>query len=157
MRLSLLICIILAFLQTSIVPINLTLIYLLPFSFMSGKSLDYLAGLVSGVLIGLLFGYNLGIYPMVFVSFIFVMHLVRRLPLSNLWVTFFTVSAILVFISRLLLQIASREQPLTYTLIPEIALTWLIFLILRMPILRMPFMSKIAKLQPTVKSDKLRI
>ncbi len=83
MKTIILIIILLTLIQTTIVPTNLALIFMVTIAITRVKISSYYYALFAGLLLGLLSNRNLGIYPILFLLAVQASHLLKYLPSSN--------------------------------------------------------------------------
>lgn len=83
MKTSILLIILLTLIQTTIVPINFALIFVITIAVSRIRISNYYYALLAGLLLGLLANRNLGIYPILFLLAVQAGHLLKYLPSSN--------------------------------------------------------------------------
>jgi cell shape-determining protein MreD len=94
MKLFIFIICLLAFVQTSFVPLNLCLILLICRSYASPQKSNYYLALIAGILLGILTAFNVGFYALLFVMVVFLMHALRRLPITGKFITILPASLV---------------------------------------------------------------
>lgn len=87
MRLFIILILLSAFIQTSFLPINLCLILILSRSLVSYKRSNYILGTVSGIILGVLNGQNIGFWALVFLIVSAIIHSTKKLPFSFTYIT----------------------------------------------------------------------
>jgi hypothetical protein len=92
MKLFLFILFITALVQTSFIPLNLCLILLIARSYAVHNSNNYYLALLSGILLGVLTSFNIGFYAILFVLAVFLIHLIRLLPITGKFYTVWPVT-----------------------------------------------------------------
>lgn len=83
MKLFTLFLILAVFLQTTLIPINLTLILLFNRSLIVQEKTNFYLAFLAGVLLGIISTTNLGFYPILFLIYVKIASLIKRSPLSN--------------------------------------------------------------------------
>ncbi|MBI2022123.1 hypothetical protein HYS93_04595 [Candidatus Daviesbacteria bacterium] len=96
MKLYVFLLILAAFLQTSIIPINLVLILLIIRSFLIEDKANYLASFFLGILLGILSSSNVGYWSLIFLLVVKIVYLTKKLPFFENASTFLLLSFILV-------------------------------------------------------------
>ncbi len=99
MKLFIFLVILSAFMQTSFVPLNLCLILIISRSYALPTKSNYYLALFGGLLVGLLSVYNLGFYPLIFLSAVFCIQIIRGLPFTNHFFTVIPVSFLILSIT----------------------------------------------------------
>jgi cell shape-determining protein MreD len=95
MRLSIVFLILAAFLQTTSVPVNLCLIFIICKTLAVPEKENYFLAFMAGITLGFLSSVNLGFWPLIFCTTVFILNLLRKLPLvSN---TFIIIPVTLIF------------------------------------------------------------
>lgn len=92
MKLFILILIISIFLQTSFVPLDLSLILLLSRAYVTDEKINLYLAFISGVLLGILSSQNIGIWPLIFLIVVKIAGLMRQLPISANFLTILPIS-----------------------------------------------------------------
>lgn len=82
MRLFLLLLLLGSFAQTAFLPINLVLIFLITRSLVVEERSNYFGAFFIGVIMGVLTGQNLGIWPLIFLGVVKLINLLKKLPFS---------------------------------------------------------------------------
>lgn len=77
------ILILLSFLQATLIPINLVLIFLIVRAYIRPEETNLYLSFFFGVFVALLTHHNLGLYPIIFLSLVYLTHLLSRSPLSK--------------------------------------------------------------------------
>lgn len=78
-----------AFLQSSILPLNLCLIILIAQNFASERPQSLLVAFFAGIFLSILTAQNLGFWPLIFIAVVEIIYLVKKLPLlANSYVIF---------------------------------------------------------------------
>jgi hypothetical protein len=72
-----------AFAQTSFITLNLCLIILISRSYAINDAKNYYLALFGGILVGVLTSLNIGFYPLIFIVSVFLVHLIRTLPITG--------------------------------------------------------------------------
>lgn len=101
MKAFMLILIVAALLQSSVVPFNLVLLLLLARSLVKPSLGNLWLGFFSGILLGLLTSQNLGFYALVLVGMVELMNLLKSAPVSSNYLTVPLVAAVLLIVSVL--------------------------------------------------------
>lgn len=83
MKLSFLLLILVSFIQTVLIPLNLVLILLVTQTFFTSSKANYHVALIIGILVGVLSSTNIGFYPILFISCVFLVNLSKHLPFSS--------------------------------------------------------------------------
>lgn len=87
MKLFTFILLIAAFLQTSFLPLDLCLILLVCRSYAIHQPNNYFLALLTGLFLGILTSTNVGFWPIIFVTAVLIIHLVRLLPITSRFLT----------------------------------------------------------------------
>lgn len=98
MKLYIFILLILAFLQSSFVPLNLCLLLLICRSYALHQQTNYYLALIAGVFLSILSAANLGFWPLVLIAAVFVIHFLRLLPITARFLTVVPVSFLVLLI-----------------------------------------------------------
>lgn len=130
MKKALLINLFLILIQSSIIPVNITYIFILAYSYFSMKSSDYILAFISGLILSLLSSQNLGTYPIIFILAVFLIHLSRKIPVSAHLIIFIIFSSAILFSTSQFLALLSRHSVVYIYLLIEIILSLITYFIL---------------------------
>lgn len=83
MKLIILLIILSAFLQTTLIPLNLVLLFIIARSYALTGSANFLLSFIAGILVALLSSQNIGIYPVIFLSVTQIIYWFKKLPISG--------------------------------------------------------------------------
>lgn len=83
MKLIILLIILSAFLQTTFIPLNLVLLFIIARSFALSDDANFLLSFIAGIFVALLSSQNIGIYPIIFLSVTQIIYWFKKLPFST--------------------------------------------------------------------------
>ena len=95
-----------AFLQTSLIPLNLCLILLISRAYTNHSKQNYFLAFFAGIFLGFLAPYNIGFWPLTFLVAVFIVHVFRLLPISGRFLTIIPVAFIILTAVSLLESLA---------------------------------------------------
>lgn len=116
MKLFILFLVLACFLQTTLIPINLCLIFLISRAFVVDEKENYFLAFFGGILLGLLFPVNLGFYAVIFLVIIKLVSVIRQSGFASNIIIILPLS-LLLFTANSFLQGQFLGQTINYSLI----------------------------------------
>lgn len=98
MKLFFLIFILVAFIQTSFLDINLCLMLIIARSFVVDRPSNYIVAFGGGLILGLLSGQNLGYFASIFLVTTKLIQIFKRLPISSNFLTVIPVATVILLV-----------------------------------------------------------
>lgn len=131
MKLIILLIILCAFLQTTFIPLNLVLLFIIARSFAITDNANFILSFIAGILVGLLSSQNIGIYPIIFLSVTQIIYWFKKLPFSTniLFIIplFILICTSLAYIE----QIIFNQSFNVFKIIPETLIGTLVFIFVK--------------------------
>lgn len=130
MKLFILLLTLAAFIQTAFLPINLCLVLLIARSLVTVERTNLYAAFISGIILGLLSGANLGFRPLIFLIIVEIAQIFKKLPIST---TLFLIplSFGLIFIANLLESLLFGQHINVQSMVLEMIVLPLAYLLIR--------------------------
>lgn len=131
MRVYLIALILLALVQSSLLPVNLCLLFIIAKSFAKYGKENYYLGLLAGITLGILTTANLGFWALIFLMVVYTTHLVRKLPITANFLTILPVSFGIILIVTLVESFFLSQKINNWMIIIEPVLTLPLFILIK--------------------------
>lgn len=131
MRVYLSALILIALIQSSLLPINLCLLAIIAKSFARHGKENYYLALLAGITLGILSTVNLGFWALIFLIVVWITHLVRKLPITANFFTILPVSFGIILIVTLLESFFLNQKINNWIIIIESILTLPLFVLIK--------------------------
>ncbi len=131
MKTYLLVLFLAALIQTAFLPINLCLLIVLARSFAVYEKSNFYMALFSGVILGILSSVNIGIWALIFLMVVFLIHLIRKLPITANNLTIVPISFLVIAAVTLIKSLIFSEQSNFVTVGIETLVTLPIFILVK--------------------------
>lgn len=131
MRVYLLALILIALIQSSLLPINLCLCAIIAKSFASYGKENYYLALITGITLGILSTINLGFWALILLIVVWITHLVRKLPITTNYLTILPVSFGIILVVTLLESFFLNQKINYWIIIIESVLTLPLFVLIK--------------------------
>lgn len=105
MRSLIVILVTLSFLQGALFPVNFVLLVILGRTFVVDDRQNYWLAFGFGLLLSLLSGYPLGGLSMIYLFFVTLVSLIKKVELSSHWVVIFSLSLFILFLNQVFLHL----------------------------------------------------
>jgi len=116
MKIFIFILILISFVQTAFLPVDLILLLLIARSYILGAKSDYILGFGFGLLLASQSGQSIGLLSLIYLILILLIHLMRKLPISNNWFILFGL-AFIIIMSNEVIQLLTFKTSFNLSLI----------------------------------------
>ncbi len=125
------ILLLISFLESTLLPINLVLLILMARTFVAGEKNNYYLAFIFGFTVSLFWGYQLGSLSIVYLISVYVVKIVKKMDFSSHWLSILPLLSILLFADKLVMSQFFRSSINWLILIVEILLVIPIYFIVR--------------------------